>query len=340
MSFFTSVAEIDRMLADLPPVDGATQNKVAARQSQLTKPPGSLGKLEDIAIWMAGWQRTEQPAIRHGQCLVFAGNHGVVAQSVSPFPAEVTAQMVDNAKSGGSAINQLCRVAELDLTVTPLQLDTPTNDITAGPALDRDEVLAAMNAGADAIADRCDYLIVGDMGIGNTTAAAALCLGRFGADAKGWVGPGMGVDDDGIAHKAAIIEKAVARQQPVDDHAVALLAAFGGYELAAVAGAVLAARARSIPVMLDGFSTAAAAALSAQGQLDLLDHAMIAHMSPEPGHLRLAVALRKVPIIDLKMCLGEASGAAVATLLVRAACALHNGMATFDKAGANRNNTS
>jgi nicotinate-nucleotide--dimethylbenzimidazole phosphoribosyltransferase len=149
----------------------------------------------------------------------------------------------------------------------------------------------------------------------------------------------MGVDDDGIAHKAAIIEKAVARQQPVDDHAVALLAAFGGHELAAIAGAVLAARARSIPVMLDGFSTTAAATLSAQGQLDSLDHAMIAHMSPEPGHLRLAVALRKVPIIDLKMHLGEASGAAVATILVRAACALHNGMATFDEAGTNRNNT-
>ena len=118
MSFFTSVAEIDRMLADLPPVNGITQNKVAACQSQLTKPPGSLGKLEDIAIWMAGWQRTEQPAIRHEQCFVFAGNHGVVAQAVSPFPAEVTAQMVDSAKSGGSAINQLCRVVELDLTIT------------------------------------------------------------------------------------------------------------------------------------------------------------------------------------------------------------------------------
>ena len=193
-----------------------------------------------------------------------------------------------------------CRVAELDFTVTPLQLHTPTNDITAGPALDRDKVLAAMNAGADAIADRCDYLIVGDMGIGNTTAAAA-------------------------------------RQQPFDDHAVALLAAFGGHELAAIAGAVLAARARSIPVMLDGLSTAAA--LSAQGQLDILDHAMIAHMSPEPGNLRLAVALRKVPIIDLKMRLGEASGAAVATLLVRAACALHYGMTTFGEAGVNRNNT-
>ena len=245
--------------------------------------------------------------------------------------------MADNANSGGSAINQLCPVAELDLTVTPLQLDTPTNDITAGPALDRDEVLAAMNAATDAITDRCDYLIVGDLGIGNTTAAAALCLGRFGADAKGWVGPGMVVDDDGIAHKAAIIRKVVARQQPVDDQAVALLAAFGGHQLAAIAGAVLAARARSISVMLDGFSTAAA--LSARGQLDILDHEMIACMSSEPGHLRLAVALRKVPIIDLKMRLREASGAAVASLLVRAASALHNGMATFEEAGANRNNT-
>ena len=118
MSFFTSVPEIDRMLAYLPPVNGTTQNKVAACQSQLTKPPGSLGKLEDIAIWMAGWQRTKQPAICHGLCLVFAGNHGVVAQSVSLFPAEVTAKMVDIAKSDGIAINQLCRVVELDLTIT------------------------------------------------------------------------------------------------------------------------------------------------------------------------------------------------------------------------------
>jgi len=243
MSFFTSVADIDQIIADLPPVDGATQNKVAARQSQLTKPPGSLGKLEDIAIWMAGWQRTEHPDIAHGQCLVFAGNHGVVAQAISPFPAEVTAHMVKNAETGGSAINQLCRVAGLELTVTPMQLHTPTRDITIGPAMDRDEVLAA--------------------------------------------------------------------------------------------------RSRSIPVMLDGFSstTAAAATLTAKGQLDILDHAMISHMSPEPGHLRLAVALRKVPIIDLKMRLGEASGAAVASLLVRAACAMHNGMATFAEVGVTADST-
>jgi nicotinate-nucleotide--dimethylbenzimidazole phosphoribosyltransferase len=172
------------------------------------------------------------------------------------------------------------------------------------------------------------------MGIGNSTAAAALCLGRFGADAKGWVGPGTGLDEDGVAHKAAVIEQALAKQQPIDDHPLALLAAFGGHELAAIAGAVLAARLRLIPVMLDGFiATAAAASLTANSRLDALDHTMISHMSAEPGHLRLAVALRKVPVIDLKMRLGEGSGAAVASLLVRAACATHNGMATFAEAG-------
>ena len=334
MSLFTSAADIDRLIAALPQVDGVTQNKAAARQSQLTKPPGSLGKLEDIAIWMAGWQRTERPDIEHGQCLVFAGNHGVVAQGVSPFPADVTAQMVQNFEAGGAAINQLCRVAGLDLRVSAIQLDTPTRDFTTGPAMTDDEVLAAMNAGAESIADDCDYLIVGEMGIGNSTAAAALCLGRFGADAKGWVGPGTGLDEDGVAHKAAVIEQALAKQQPIDDHPLALLAAFGGHELAAIAGAVLAARLRSIPVMLDGFiATAAAASLTANGRLDALDHTMISHMSAEPGHLRLAVALRKVPVIDLKMRLGEGSGAAVASLLVRAACATHNGMATFAEAG-------
>jgi nicotinate-nucleotide--dimethylbenzimidazole phosphoribosyltransferase len=334
MSFFESVADIDKVIANLPVADGTIQNKAAARQGQLTKPPGSLGKLEDIAIWMAGWQKTERPAIGHGQCLIFAGNHGVVAQGISPFPADVTAQMVKNFEAGGAAINQLCTVADLALTVTALDLETPTADITKGPAMSAAEVLAAMRAGAGVIDDDCDYLVVGEMGIGNTTSAAALCLGRFGADAKGWVGPGTGLDEDGVAHKAAVIDKALAVQQPVGDHPVALLAAFGGRELAAIAGAVLAARSRSIPVMLDGFiATAAAAALTAGGKLDVLDHTMISHMSPEPGHLRLAVALRKVPIVDLKMRLGEGSGAAVATLLVRAACAAHNGMATFAEAG-------
>ena len=165
MSLFTSAADFDRLSAALTQVDGITQNKAAARQSQLTKPPGSLGKLEDTAIWMAGWQRTERPDIEHGQCLVFAGNHGVVAQGVSPFPADVTAQMVQNFEAGGAAINQLCRVAGLDLRVSAIQLDTPTRDFTTGPAMTVEEVLAAMSTGAESIADDCDYLIVGEMGL-------------------------------------------------------------------------------------------------------------------------------------------------------------------------------
>lgn len=333
MSFFTSKPQIAALIDQCPAVDGAMQNQTAARQASLTKPPGALGQLEDIAIWMAGWQRQKTPSITHGQCLVFAGNHGVVAQQISPLPAAVTAKMVDNAVNGGAAINQLCDVAGLKLAILPIDLDHPTADFTSGPAMDEQEVIAAMNKGAAAIDPACDYLVVGDIGIGNTTSAAALCLARFGADAAGWVGPGAGLDDGGIAHKAKIIAAAIATQGPVPQDPVSLLAAVGGRELAAIAGAVLAARVRSIPVMLDGFvSTAAAASLTAGPHLGILDHCLLSHLSPEPGHLRLAVALRKKPLVDLRMRLGEASGAAVATLLVHAACRTHNGMATFAEA--------
>ena len=334
MPHFLSSSQINEIISSLPLADGKTQTNAAARQAQLTKPIGSLGRLEGIAIWMAGWQRRERPSIDHGQCIVFAGNHGVVKQGISPFPAEVTAQMVANFKAGGAAINQLCELADLKLDVIPLDLEHPTNDLSLGPAMTENEVIAAMNIGADALDAECDYLIVGEMGIGNTTSAAALCLGRFGADAADWAGPGTGLDDKGVKHKAAVIKAALANQGPIARNAVALLAAVGGRELAAIAGAVLAARVRSIPVMLDGYtSTAAASALTANGQLAALDHTMISHMSAEPGHLQLAVALDKQPLVDLQMRLGEASGAAVASLLVRAACATHNGMATFAEAG-------
>jgi nicotinate-nucleotide--dimethylbenzimidazole phosphoribosyltransferase len=242
--------------------------------------------------------------------------------------------MVANFAAGGAAINQLCDEANLKLTVTDIELDRPTHDLSQGPAMTEDDVLEAMNIGAAQIAEDCDFIVVGEMGIGNTTAAAALCMARFGGDAPRWVGPGTGLDDDGVAHKAKIIEQAIDTQGKTDANPVALLAGFGGRELAAIAGAVLAARMRSIPVMLDGFiSTAAAAALTADGKLDALDHTVISHMSAEPGHLRLAVALRKQPLIDLGMRLGEASGGAVATLIIRAALATHNGMATFAEAG-------
>ncbi|MGB2534220.1 MAG: nicotinate-nucleotide--dimethylbenzimidazole phosphoribosyltransferase [Candidatus Puniceispirillum sp.] len=331
---FTSTAHVIEIINNLPAANGKIKNQAFARQNQLTKPPGSLGKLETVAVWMAGWQGVEKPEINKGQCLVFAGNHGVVAQNISSFPAEVTGQMVANFAAGGAAINQLCAEAKLTLTVTEIELERPTNDLSQEPAMTEAEVLEAMNIGASKIEDDCDYIVVGEMGIGNTTAAAALCMARFGGDAPRWVGPGTGLDDDGVAHKADIIAQAIETQGKTEANPVALLAGFGGRELAAIAGAVLAARMRSIPVMLDGFiSTAAAAALTADGKLDVLDHTVISHMSAEPGHLRLAVALRKQPLVDLGMRLGEASGGAVATLIVRAALATHNGMATFAEAG-------
>ena len=334
MSFFQSAEHIIEITNNLP--ISSTKHKAEARdrQAQLTKPPGSLGKLEDLAVWLAGWQGTARPQISNGQCLVFAGNHGVVAQGISPFPAEVTHQMVLNFEAGGAAINQLCREAGLRLTVKALDLDKPTRDMSQTTAMDEDEVLAAMNVGADALDDSCDYLVVGEMGIGNTTTAAALSMARFGGDAGRWVGPGTGLDDDGVAHKAKIVDQIFALHGTKNSDPVSLLAACGGREFAAIAGAVLAARMRSIPVMLDGFiSSAAAAALTAGDKLDVLDHCEISHMSAEPGHLRLAVALRKQPVVDLGMRLGEGSGAATATLLVRAAIATHNGMATFAEAG-------
>ena len=334
MSLFASSDHVIEIIADLPNCSEAKMESARERQAQLTKPPGSLGKLEDIAVWLAGWQGTEKPQINNGQCLIFAGNHGVVAKGVSPFPAEVTTQMVRNFEAGGAAINQLCREAGLSLTVTPLQLNVPTGDISEGMAMTPDEVIAAMNTGANALDHSCDYLVVGEMGIGNTTAAAALSMGRFGGEASSWVGPGTGLDDEGVDHKTKIVAQAFARHGKLNGDPVLLLAHYGGRELAAIAGAVLAARMRSIPVMLDGFiSSAAASALTAGDQLSVLDHCEISHLSAEPGHLRLAVALRKQPIIDLGMRLGEGSGAATATLLVRAALATHNGMATFSEAG-------
>lgn len=337
MQSFSTVNHVAELLAQLPVGDDTARAAAAARQDQLTKPPGSLGRLEQLALWMATWQQTTSPALDHGKCLVFAGNHGVVRQGISPFPAEVTQQMVWNFEAGGAAINQLCTTADLELSVTALDLDRPTVDFTTAPAMDPDQVLHAMNAGAAAVPKDCDYLVVGEMGIGNTTSAAALCMARFGGNASGWVGPGTGLDAAGVTHKAMIVQAAIDRHGDQFTDPVSLLSAYGGRELAAIAGAVLEARLRSIPVMLDGFiSSAAAATLTAGNRLDVLDHCLISHLSPEPGHMRLASALRKQPLLDLRMRLGEASGAAVATLLVRAALATHNGMATFAEAGVSK----
>jgi nicotinate-nucleotide--dimethylbenzimidazole phosphoribosyltransferase len=330
---FSSFAELAAACTNLPPGDEAAVAAVAAREASLTKPAGSLGRLEEAVAWLARWQARSPPRLDRVEVLVFAGNHGVTAQGVSAYPAAVTAQMVANFASGGAAINQLARIADARLRVLPLSLDQPTADFTAAPAMDEHEFLTAVETGFDAVTPGSDLVCLGEMGIGNTTAAAALAAALFGGGGERWAGRGTGVDDAGLARKRAVIDRALARHATARANPLACAATFGGFELAAILGATLAARHRHIPVLLDGFVCTAAAAPLAKLHPAGLDHVMAAHVSAEAGHRLLLQQLGLRPLLDLDMRLGEASGAAAAVLLLRAALACHLGMATFAQAG-------
>lgn len=327
----TTLSQIAALAGSLPQADEGARKAALARQNSLTKPPGALGRLEELAIFMAGWQGTERPQIARAQALIFAGNHGICAQGVNPFPQEVTAQMVANFEAGGAAINQLCAVNGADLQVVALDLDQPTADFTTGPAMSEAETLAAITRGAQAVDVGADILILGEMGIGNSTVAAALAAALFGGSAAEWVGPGTGSDATGIARKIAAIETGLRRHAGLEPMQV--LAALGGREQAAICGAVLAARAHRIPVILDGFICTAAAACLHAADARHLAHCLVGHASAEPGHRRLLAALGQKPVLDFDMRLGEGSGAALALGILRAALACHNGMATFAEAG-------
>ncbi len=326
------LASLDAVTSlDLPGFDNAASEAAMARQMQLTKPPGSLGRLEDLAGFMAGWRGTDHPEITRAQALVFAGNHGVCAQGVNPFPQEVTAQMVANFAAGGAAINQLCKTTGAELDVIALDLDRPTRDFTTDMAMNEEECLDALQRGAAAVDTGADILLLGEMGIGNSTVAAALACAAFGGAAGDWIGRGTGSDEAGLLRKEHAVAAACARHAAA--RGLGLLAALGGREQAAICGAVLAARARRIPVILDGFICTAATAPLFAADPRLLDHCLVGHVSREPGHARLLEAMGKAPILALDMALGEGSGAAVALSVLRAALECHNGMATFAEAG-------
>jgi nicotinate-nucleotide--dimethylbenzimidazole phosphoribosyltransferase len=305
---------------------------VAAREGQLTKPPGSLGRLEQLVAWLARWQG-HAPRLARVDVLVFAGNHGVAARGVSAYPPAVTAQMVANFSAGGAAINQLSRVADAHLRVIPLALEQPTRDFTLAPAMDEREFLDAVTQGYDAVTPAADLVCLGEMGIGNTTAAAALAAGLFGGGGARWAGRGTGVDEAGLARKRGVVDAALARHAALLGDPLALAAALGGRELAAILGATLVARRLRVPVLLDGFVATAAAAPLARLRADGLAHALAAHVSAEAAHRTLLEELDLAPLLDLGMRLGEASGAALAVPLLRAALACHTGMATFEQAG-------
>ncbi len=302
------------------------------RQDELTKPPGSLGRLEELAVFMAGWQGRDRPRIERAQALVFAGNHGVTAQGVNPFPVEVTAQMVANFQNGGAAINQLCRLAGAELRVVAMDLDRPTADFTRGMALDVPDLVASIQTGKDAVDPQADVILLGEMGIGNSTVAAALAAATFGGTAADWVGPGTGADEEIMRNKLRAVDAGLKRHKGAAT-AASILGSYGGREQAAICGAIIRARELGIPVILDGFICTAAAGVLMVNDRNALDHCLIGHESAEPGHRRLLAAMGKAPVVTLDMRLGEGSGAAVALLILRAALECHNGMATFAEAG-------
>ena len=333
MPDFTSIPELRALCLDLPAGHPAASAAVAAREATLTKPPKSLGRLEDLVAWLAHWQGRAPPRLERVDVLIFAGNHGVTRQGVSAYPAEVTAQMVANFSAGGAAINQLARTAGANLRVVPLSLDQPTADFTERRALSEAAFIAAARAGYDAVTAGCDLVCLGEMGIGNTTAAAALAAALFGGGGARWAGRGTGVDIDGLERKRTVIDCALARHAGVLHDPLQIAAALGGRELAAILGAVLAARRQNIPVLLDGFVCTAAAAPLIKLRGDMLTHTLAGHVSAEAGHRALLDELGLKPLLDLEMRLGEASGATLAVLILRAALACHIGMATFAQAG-------
>lgn len=329
---FDTLAAFRALLAAAPQADPQAIDAATAHDMQLTKPPGALGRLEDLAKWYRGWRGGENVEISAPQVIVFAGNHGVAARGVSAFPAEVTAQMVENFRHGGAAINQIARINGATLDVVALDLDRPTADFTQGPAMTEADCVAALAAGWEAVDPDADLLVVGEMGIANTTSAAALAAALLGGAPASWTGRGTGVDDSALSIKTQVVAEGIARHADAGD-GLEMLRCLGGRELAAMAGAMARARALRIPVILDGYICTAAALGLAHTQDGALDHAVAGHLSPEGGHGRMLEALGKAPLLQLDMRLGEASGGALAIAILKGAMACHAGMATFAQAG-------
>lgn len=333
MQTFHDLDAVRLACRELPGSQAVAVEAARARQAQLTKPLGSLGRLEDVAVFLAGWQGQAVPSLANVAVLIFAGAHGVTQHGVSAFPAELNAQMVANFNAGGAAINQLAKQSGATLRVHPLELDRPTADLTSAPAMSEDELLAAINAGASAVPPDANLICTGEMGIGNTTVAATLAAALFGGSGSEWVGRGTGVDDAGLSRKAAVVDTALKYHGATLDDPLSALQRVGGRELAAMFGATLSARRLRIPVLLDGFVATSAAAVLARLAEGGLAHALAGHVSAEAQHRRLLALLELEPLLDLNMRLGEGSGACLAVNILRGAIACHAGMATFAEAG-------
>ncbi len=325
-------ADVIDLINILPPGNEAAVAAVRAREATLTKPAGSLGKLEQLVEFLARWQGKSPPTLDSPMVAIFAGNHGVTARGVSAFPSAVTAQMVANFTSGGAAISQICALHEFNLRVFELALELPTGDITIEPAMDDRTCAATIAYGMEAIAGKPDLLCIGEMGIGNTTIAAALYAALYGGSGADWVGRGTGVDDQGLGRKAVAVDAALLFHHAGLVDPLSILARLGGREIAAMLGALIAARQQNIPVIVDGFVASSAAAIAHAINPRAIDHCLFAHVSEEMGHGRALKAMGQTALLNLGMRLGEGSGAALAAVLVKTALRLHTGMATFAEA--------
>lgn len=329
---FSTLDGFRALVAAGPVTDARAVGDAETRNGQLTKPPGALGRLEELAIWYAGWRGNGRPELKAPQVVIFAGNHGVAAQGVSAFPPEVTEQMVLNFQHGGAAINQLSNTFGARMDVHALSLDRPTADFTQTAAMNEAECVQALLVGWNAVETRSDLLVTGEMGIGNTTPAAAICMALFGGNAAEWTGYGTGVEGAAFENKCRVVSEGVALHAESGD-SLETLRRLGGRELAAMVGAIARARSLRIPVILDGFICCSAAACLHVLQAGALDHTVAGHQSAEAAHGSLLARLGKTPLLSLGMRLGEGSGAALAIGVMQAAVACHSGMATFAEAG-------
>jgi len=329
-------------------IDQADLESARAHQLQLTKPPGSLGELEEIAISFCGWQKTVTPTCENIQITIFAADHGVCAQNVSAFPQQVTAQMVHNFSSGGAAISVLAKQIKADFNVINLGLvseleDAPklinsplmpgTNDFSIESAMSRETLLCALSIGREAIQASTQLFIGGDMGIGNTTSASAIYSVLLKEPPESTVGPGTGVDKQGILLKRKVLYKAFNLHGEHMEHPLEVLQHVGGLEIAGLVGAYIACAQAGIPILIDGFISTAAALAASRINPSTLEWMIFAHKSAEPAHKLALASLNARPLLDLNMRLGEGSGAAIAAPIIINAVSLHNNMATFDSAG-------
>jgi nicotinate-nucleotide--dimethylbenzimidazole phosphoribosyltransferase len=320
---------LNEALATMPGGDSEAADAVRARAADILRPAGALARFDEVAAWVAEWQRTSTPAVRNPAALIFAADHGVTVAGVSKYPIDVTAAMLAAYRAGKSTVSAFASVAGATVEAIDVGVGRPTGDIRFESAMSADRFEEACAAGRQAVERLdADLLVLGEMGIGNTTAAAAVAAALAGGEVAAWVGRGTGVDDEGLTRKRDAVRMAVDRIAGVLDP-MEVLREVGGAELVAMAAAIVAARSRRLPVLIDGYVVTASALPLSIERPDALDHCLVGHCSSEPGHRRLLERLGKQPLLDLEMRLGEGSGAMAAVPLVAMACAGITEVPTF-----------